>query len=192
MANEKDNLICDEMSEKIIEAVKDVIASEGVRELNVRKVLKHLNITNRVFYNRFHNIDEVLTIISEDSVYKVRQSISASFDKNRDFFEQVMEIVDKTLIFSYNTRMNFVHYVFENDSKSNSNYEWWMGEIKKILKYGIDRGYIKNIDLDMTSYDIWSFIRGFNTDAVARNIPLEEALKAYRYGFAFILKGIKA
>ena len=192
MIKDNEKLICDEMSVKIIDTVRDIIVSEGIHQLNVRKVLQKMEITNRVFYNRFHNIDEVLDILSEESVYKVRQSIISSFDKNRDYFEQIREIIDKTLIYSYDTRANFAHYVFENDSKSSSNYDWWMSEIKKILKYGVDKGYIKNIDLDMTGYAIWCFIRGFNTDAVARNLPLEEAIKTYRYGFDFILKGIKA
>jgi len=188
---EQDNLICDEMSAKIIDTVRDIISTDGVHGLNVRKVLKKLEITNRVFYNRFHNIDQIMELLMEESVSKVRQSIKSSFDKNRDFFEQIMEIVDKTLIFSYNTRANFAHYVFENDSNSNRNYDWWIVEIKKIINYGIEKGYLKPVDPDMTAYTIWCFIRGFNTDAVARNLPLEDALKTYRYGFSFIIKGLK-
>ncbi len=186
-----DNLISDEMSEIIINAVKEIIAQDGIQDLNVRKVLKKLDITNRVFYNRFHNIGEVIDTISSEMIMKVRDSLRFSFDKNRDFFEQVMEVVEKTLILSYETRYNFAHYVFENDSLSDSNYKWWTEEIKKIIKHGIDNGYAKNVDLDMTSYTIWCFIRGFNADAIGRKLPLEDALKSYRYGFTFILKGLK-
>ena len=187
-----DNLISDKMSEKIVNAVRDIITADGVRDLNVRKVLKKMEITNRVFYNRFHNIEEVLDIISSETIMKVRDSLRFHFDKNRDFFEQVMEVVEKTLILSYETRYNFAHYVFENDSSSDSNYKWWTEEIKKIINYGIENGYVKKVDPDMTSYTIWCFIRGFNADAIGRKLPLEEALESYRYGFAFILKGLKA
>ena len=88
--------------------------------------------------------------------------------------------------------MNFAHYVFENDSVSESNYKWWTEEIKKILNYAMEKGIIINVDPDMTSYAIWCFIRGFNTDAIGRKIPLQEALKRYRYGFQFIINGLKA
>lgn len=114
------------------------------------------------------------------------------FDKNKDFFEQIMCEVEKTLVISYETRMNFAHYVFENDSVTDSNYQWWIAEIKKILCYAIEEGYIKRVDTDMTSYAIWCFIRGFNTDAIGRKLSLEEAIKRYRYGFQFILDGLKA
>ena len=112
--------------------------------------------------------------------------------EEKDFFEQIMDEVEKTLIISYETRMNFAHYVFENDSVTDSNYQWWIEEITKILHYAIDKGYIKKIDTDMTSYAIWCFVRGFNTDAIGRKLSLEEALKRYRYGFKFILDGLKA
>ena len=187
-----EELICDEMSEKIIETAALIVTKEGAHNVNVRKILKSLEITNRVFYNRFHNIEEVLNIVSENSIQEVRKSLKFHFDENRDFFEQIMDEVEKTLIVSYETRMNFAHYVFENDSVSESNYNWWMQEIKKILKYAMDKGYIIEVDLEKTSYAIWCFIRGFNTDAIGRKLPLWEALEKYRYGFKFILKGLKA
>ncbi len=192
MASIKDSLISDEMSERIIDAAREIVTSEDAHSVNVRRILKKLDITNRVFYNRFHNIEEVLDVISQESILQVRKSLKFSFDKETDFFEQIMEEVEKTLRVSYETRLNFAHYVFENDSVSSSNYEWWNGEIKKILSYAMDNGYIKKVDLEMTSYAIWCFIRGFNTDAIGRKLPLEEALKRYRYGFSFILKGLKA
>lgn len=192
MANTNQDLIYDEMSEKIIDAVSHIATTEGVHNVNVRKVLKYLEISNRVFYNRFHNIEEVLDMISENSILEVRNSLSFHFDETKDFFEQIMDEVEKTLIVSYETRMNFAHYVFENDSVSDSNYEWWTNEINKILKYAIDKGYIINVDTQMTSYAIWCFIRGFNTDAIGRKLSLEEALVRYRYGFKFILNGLKA
>lgn len=191
MANACDKLIYDEMSEQIIEATERLTLVEKAHDINVRKILKHLDITNRVFYNRFHNIQEVLDIISERSILKVRESLKFHFDEEKDFFEQIMDEVEKTLIISYETRMNFAHYVFENDSVTDSNYQWWIEEIKKILNYAIEKGYIKKVDTDMTSYAIWCFIRGFNADAIGRKLSLNEAIKRYRYGFKFILDGLK-
>ncbi len=192
MAKVNEELIYDEMSEKIIDVASYLATSEGAQNVNVRKILNHLGITNRVFYNRFHNIEEVLKIISENSILEVRKSLKFHFDENKDFFEQIMDEVEKTLIISYETRLNFAHYVFENDSLSDSNYAWWTEEIKKILNYAMEKGFIKQVDPDMTSYAIWCFIRGFNTDAIGRKLPLHEALKRYRYGFRFILNGLKA
>ena len=187
-----DKLIYDKVSEQIIDATEKLTVSEGTHNINVRKVLKYLGITNRVFYNRFRNIEEVLDIISERSILKVRESLNFHFVEEKDFFEQIMDEVEKTLIISYETRKNFAHYVFENDSVTDSNYRWWIEEIKKILNYAIDKKYIKKVDTDKTSYAIWCFIRGFNTDAIGRKLTLEEAIERYRYGFKLILEGLKS
>ncbi len=191
MTDVKSELISDEMSDKIIDAAYKLVVDNGAHEVTVRMILKELDITNRVFYNRFHNIEEVLDIISHNTIMKVRESLRFKFDKNIDFFEQIMGVVEKTLILSYETRMGFAHYVFENDSVSNDNYKWWTNEIKIILDYAVQNDYIIEVDTEMASYAIWCFIRGFNADAIGRNMPLEEALEKYRYGFSFIMNGLR-
>ena len=60
----KSEMIRDEMSERIIEVAHVIVQNGGVSALTVREILKRLNITNRVFYNRFHNIGEVLAPVS--------------------------------------------------------------------------------------------------------------------------------
>lgn len=66
----------DEVSEQIIACVSNLARQHSADTITVRDVLKDLKITNRVFYNRFHNIDEVLEILYRDTVHKVRQSLA--------------------------------------------------------------------------------------------------------------------
>lgn len=190
--NKKENLICDEMAQKIIQAAERLAIEDGTENLNVRKILKTLDITNRVFYNRFHNIGEVLDIIYEKTVLKIRESMAIVFDRDRDFFEQVTEIVANTLIMSYDNKMNFNYYVFENDSTSRSNFEWWQNEIIKLIEYAKKEKLLKDVDSYAVSYAIWCFCRGYNADAVGRKLPKEEAVKNFKYSFGFLLDGLRA
>lgn len=187
----KEQLISDEMSEKIVETAKQIVTESGAHALTVRKILSSLGITNRVFYNRFHNIEEVLEIIYRNTVLKVRKSIMAGIDSGKDFFEHVMDVMLNALVLSYDTKMQFNHYVFEFDSLTQSNYEWWREEIKKLIEYAKSRDYIKDVNADMLSYSIWCFCRGYNADAVGRRLPKDEAIKNFRYGFGFLLEGLK-
>ncbi|MBO5452770.1 MAG: TetR/AcrR family transcriptional regulator [Clostridia bacterium] len=191
MADKNDNLIKDEMSEKIISAAEALVTQVGAKEITVRQILQKLDITNRVFYNRFHNIDEVLQIVYTNTTMKVRESISGGIDDSRDFFEQVIDMLEKTLLTSYNQKKQFNHYVFEHDSLSQSNFKWWMGEIKKLIDYAKAKKHIKDVDSDKLSYSIWCFCRGFNADAVARNFSLEEAKTNFRYSFGLLFDGLK-
>jgi len=94
--------IRDEMSDKIIETAEHLATTEGANTLTVRKILQTMDITNRVFYNRFHNIEEVLEIIYRNMVMKIRASVTPEqTDSAQDFFEHVIEVVTRSLIMSY-------------------------------------------------------------------------------------------
>lgn len=186
-----DELIKDEMSDKIISAAEKIATSSGPEALTVRKILQHLAITNRVFYNRFHNISEVLDIVYQNTIQKIRDTIPTEFDPDKDFFEQVIDFVANTLVISYRAKNHFNYYVFENDSVSDYNYRWWMQKIREIIEYAKEKRYIQNVDSEVMSYSIWCFCRGYNADAVGRGLPMNEAIKNFKYSFAFLLNGLR-
>lgn len=193
MEDRRELRIRDEMSDKIIRVAEDMVVTSGAHTITVRKILAALGITNRVFYNRFHNIEEVLEIVYQSTALKIRESLKGAFDESRDFFENVTEIVANSLIASYETKKQFNQYVFENDSVSQSNFEWWRAEIKKLIEYAKGRNYIKeNVDSEIMSYSIWCFCRGYNADAVGRKLPREEAVKSFKYSFSVLLEGMRA
>ena len=68
MAEPHTGLIRDEISEKIIGIAADLAREEGAHRVNVRKIITRLGVTNRVFYNRFKNCDEVLRIVYSRAV----------------------------------------------------------------------------------------------------------------------------
>lgn len=190
MNEEKSELIRDEMTDRIVEAAERIATDSG--EVTVRKILRALDITNRVFYNRFHNIEEVLEIVYTNTILKVREGIAAAYDGKQDFFDYVTDAVAETLIASYDIKMKFNQHVFEYDSLSNLNYEWYMQRIKSLFAYAKQNHLVKpDIDSEILSYSIWCFCRGYNADAVIR-MPKDEALKNFKYSFRFLLDGLKA
>lgn len=191
MKEKNNELIIDEMSKKIIDTAEKIAVVSGAEKITVRKILQSLEITNRVFYNRFHNIEEVLNIVYESMTLKIRESITAKFDPEGDFFAQVIDIVATTLVMSYDVKMKFNQYIFENDSISNQNYEWWKSEIKKLIEFGKSKGDLKDVDSDKMSYAVWCFIRGYNADALGRSLDKEEATENFKYSFGILLDGMK-
>lgn len=189
---ERNELISDEMSKIIIDTAEKIAIAEGAENLTVRKILQSLSITNRVFYNRFHNIDEVLNLVYEGMVIKIRESITSDFDPQADFFEQVLNIVANTLEMSYEIKMNFNYYVFKNDSASHRNYEWWKAEISRLIEFGKEGGYLKDVDTEVMSYSIWCFVRGYNVDALSRKLPRDVAVANFKYSFGILLDGMRA
>jgi len=191
MENLDRELIVDEMSQKIVDTAEEIAHNLGVENVNVRKLMQVLDITNRVFYNRFHNIEEVLDIIYQRTSLKIRESILSKFDPNKDFFEQVKNIVADTLIKSYENKENLNQFIFESDSQSASNFSWWRSEIEKLINFGKENNLLKDIETEKMSYAIWCFIRGYNADALGRNLPKEQAVEDFKYSFGVLLDGMR-
>lgn len=192
MAVSQNGLIVDEMSDRIIAVAERMAMTNGAQTVNVRKILLELGITNRVFYNRFRNIEEVLDIVYQKVSEQIRTNVTWESDSQEEFFERVTDMVANTLIRSYDLKKQFNHYMFENDSRSQSNYEWWMSNIKQMLIYAKEKGYVRaDADVDMLNYSLWCFWRGFNADAVGRGIPKEEAIQNCKYSFGIILDGLR-
>lgn len=189
--SQNNGLIRDEMSERIIDTAEEIAIESGTEDLTVRKILRSLGITNRVFYNRFHNIGEVLEHVYEKTVLKARNCIMARSDAKKDFFENVYDLVSEIISMSYESRKQMSGFVFETDSIETENRLWWTGEIKKMVEYAMENGYIKKVDPDVLSHSIWCFCRGYNADVIAQNIPKEEAVKNFRYSFSFMIEGLK-
>ena len=188
----KNELISDAMSVKIIDAAEKIAKSEGAEVVTVREILRTLDITNRVFYNRFNNIEQVLEIVYQRMVLEIRKSITPSFDPDGDYFAQITDIVASTLIMSYDIKMNFNQYFFKSDSVLTGNFDWWKNEIIKLIEIGKSRGHLRaDVDTEVMSYAIWCFIRGYNADAVGRGIPKDEAVRNFIYSFNILLNGMK-
>ncbi len=191
MAVKQQDRITDEISDDIVEITTQIARDEGAHNVTVRKIISRLGVTNRVFYNRFHNADEVLRIIYENAVLKMRESFRSDYNSSEDFFEYAMDIGTKVLINTYDIKMEFSSYMFEHDSLTEENRMWWTQTMKKSLEEAKARGFIKDIDTEMLSYSIWCFCRGYNVDAVTRKLSKAEAVKYFQFAFGYFLEGIR-
>ena len=191
MADTKEKLISESISEKIIEIAGDFAMREGARNVTVRKILQTLGVTNRVFYNRFHNIEEVLEIVYKRAAVKMRESIHSAIDVTKDFFGYVTDVAVKALIYTYDIKRQFSQFAFEYDSSSPENIVWWTNEIKKIIEIGKATRQIRDVDSELLSYTVWCFIRGYNADAVKRNLSKEEAVRYFTFGLNCLYDGIR-
>ena len=184
-------LIQDEMSQKIIDAVEEIAMEGGAATLTVTQILRKLDISNRVFYNRFPNIETVLDIVYRNTIVKIRSALESPIDIMEDFFEYVKDVVSRSLLVSYDVKMKFNQYIFEEDSLGELNRTWWTDEIKKLIIFAKEHKLIKDVDEETLAYSIWCFCRGYNADAVARGLPKEKAVADFKYSFSFLLEGLK-
>ncbi len=186
-----DTLIHDSVSEEIISLAERIATGDGTKDISVRRIIKELGVTNRVFYNRFRNIDEVLEIVCTRAAQGMHESFSSTKDINEDFFGYVTDVCVNVLVNTYDIKNRFSQYMFEFDSYSASNYTWWKGKIEQLVNFGKAAGKLKNVDSEMLSYSLWCFLRGFNADAVNRGLSKDEATEKLTFGLNCLFEGIK-
>lgn len=190
MEKENKKLINDNMSIKIIDATEQIIFDQGIETLNVSKILKHLNITNRVFYNRFNNIQEVLQKIFKRVIERKKDIISIQYDESQDFFEYVINVATNFLLFAYEVQDKFNYLIFGSDVFTQNNYEWYLVKIKEIIQLGRSKNLLKDFDDEAMSYFVWCSCRGFNADVVMR-MNKDEAINKFQNTFKYLLEGLK-
>lgn len=183
-------IIKDEMTYKIVDTAEKIIIEEGIEYLNVSKILRELAITNRVFYNRFNNIQDVLIEIYNKIIIQKRELISIEYDSNVDFFEYATNLATSFLELAYDLQEKFNFFIFGSDIFTNENYEWYLTRIKELINIGRKQGVLKDFDDDAMSYYIWCSCRGINTDIVTR-MKKDQAILLFKNSFKYLLEGIK-
>lgn len=191
MTQKKPDLIYDEVSEEIVSVAESLAREQGVKNITVRQILTHMGVTNRVFYNRFRNLDEVLEIIYRKAVVKMRESLSSQYDIETQFYEYVMDVAVRVLVKTYEVKSQFSQYMFEFDSQNDSNRIWWTDRIKEIIEVAIRTNQLRKVDSEKLSYAIWCFLRGYNADAVRRKLSVDEAVESFRFGLNCLFEGLR-
>lgn len=188
---EKENLIRDEISEEMIRVAEKLVKREGARNVTVRKILQTMGVTNRVFYNRFKNMDEVLELVYKKAVTEMHASMESSYDIRTEYFSYITDVGVRVLLNTYDVKKQFSQYMFEFDSVRTANRIWWSEKIKEVIEIGKETGNLKDVDAEKLSYTVWCFLRGYNADAVNRNLSKEEAVENFKFGLNCLLEGVK-
>lgn len=192
MAESNSAYIQDEISEQIIEAAAELAREDGAHQVNVRRIIGRLGVTNRVFYNRFKNCDEVLRIVYRRAVENMRIDIAPDYHDRESFVQYCLDAGTAVLMQTYDVKMQFSRYVFAHDSLTEANRLRWAALVKAFYRTARAQGYVRAVDADALSEAIWCFSRGYYADAAARGLSKEETERSFRQGFRFLIDGVLA
>ena len=181
----------DELTDRIVDVATEIAYSDGVSHISVKRIISEMGVSNRVFYNRFRNIQDVLDIVYHRIVHQIRSCILVEYDESQDYYEYLLTICVAVLKSTYENKLHFSQYMFEYDSYSDNNRNWWIEHIKPLIQYGIDHGLLKKLDTTYISYSVGCFCRGFNADAIGAGLTLEQAIESFKLGLTCFINGMK-
>lgn len=191
MAYSKGIQLRDEISEKIIEYATHIAHEDGIGGISVKRIITDLGYTNRVFYNRFKNIDELLKAIYDNIVFEMRKCIEVEYDPSSDYYEFLLDIATSVLKKTFENKLHFSQYMFEFDTYNAENRNWWIAKMKRIIDYGIEHKLIRQIDPTQICYSVWCFCRGYNASTIGSDLTIDEIISSFRLGFGCFIEGLK-
>lgn len=181
----------DEISLKIIDTAMEIASEEGIASLTVSKIINRMDVTNRVFYNRFKDVPDVIAAVYDKVVFQLRGCFDTPYDGKQDLCEYIMGLAVSVLKKTYETKLHFAGYLYNYDIFLDENREWWINHMIPLIDLGIEQGIFKKTDSRLLAYSVWCYCRGFNASSVGNNLSKEEAIKAFKLGFKCFMNGAR-
>ena len=181
----------DETTKKIIAAATGIAQQEGIEQVSVKRILSEMGVSNRVFYNRFCNIDELIQILYNELVQEIRSCLKSVKEEGQCYYSYLLELAVAVVRKIYHNNLHFRRHLMSYRASNESNRNWWLSQIQQILQDGINRGLLKPMDTAAVSYGVWCFCLGFHKEAIGEALDGEEAIAAFSQSFALLIEGMK-
>jgi len=148
----------EERKEEIFFIIAQIISEKGLSEVSTTEVAKRLGVSQPAIYKYFKNKDEmIIYFIShlKEQLSKILQNANKgqdTFEKLYILYKSHFSLIEKIKILP---RVIFSDTIYIGDSKKRETLkeviEFYKGGIKEILREGIEKKEIKNIDLSIGS-----------------------------------------
>lgn len=181
----------DETTKQIIAAATGIAQREGIEQLSVKGILAEMGVSNRVFYNRFRNIDDIIQILYNELVQEIRASLKSVREEGRDYYSYLLELAVAVVRKIYQNNLHFRKHLLSYHASNDSNRNWWLTQIQTILQDGINRGLLRKMNITAVSYGVYCFCLGFHKEAVGEALEGEQAIGAFSQSFALLIEGMK-
>lgn len=192
MAYSRGIQIEDKTTKAIVRTAAVIAQREGLEKLTVKRILSEMKVSNRVFYNRFRNIEDLIEVMYHQFVDTVRERINPErLADTEHYYETMLELAVGVVRKMYHNDIHFRLRLLSYEASKESNRNWWLKQIQEILKDGVNRGLLKPMNEQAVSYGVWCFCLGFHKDALGKNINEEEAISAFRESFSYFIEGMK-
>lgn len=192
MAYSRGIQIEDETTKRIIETATAIAQQDGMEKLSVKRILEEMNVSNRVFYNRFRNIEDVIEVMYHEFVGNLRGRIELEkLAEDDHYYETLLELAVSVVRKMYHDDIHFRMRLLSYETSKASNRSWWLEQIEAILKDGVKRGLLKPMNEQAVSYGIWCFCLGYHKEALGQQVSEEEAIAGFIESFSFLIEGMK-
>lgn len=154
-----------ELRKKILDAAAEIIRSEGIAKLSIRKIGVKIDYSPSIIYHYFKNKEEIINLIIEDGYGKILKMLQEALPKMespklsivsmfREYIKLVLEMPDyyQDVLFRGDGICSPRMKVLEKGvSKRNQTF----GYLVSIIEQGMEAGEFEILDSEVTAQVIW-------------------------------------
>ena len=147
--------------EEILKSARELFTNYGYKKVSVDEIAKKANVTKKTVYSYFNDKESLLKSLIEEELVHMKNIIIRHSDET-NFFEGVNKVLYELLKYKKETKLfeTLSKEVNElNTASSKKSLKMFddgiLDFIKLRLSWAIDKGYVKNCDVDLCAFIIY-------------------------------------
>jgi TetR/AcrR family transcriptional regulator, cholesterol catabolism regulator len=156
---------------RIQEQAKNLFMKYGIRSVSMDDIAVGLGMSKKTIYQWFKDKDELVDVIVEDDIKRIRQDCLHSRDNSANAIEEVFLTMDRLIVHMQNMNPTILYdlhkFHFQSFRKFMEHKNKYLKEVvASNLRRGMDEGlYRGNLDVEVLSrYRLESMLIPFNPD----------------------------
>ncbi len=165
------------LKNRIIEAARQVLLSEGYRNFSLRKIAREIDVSATSIYLHFENKDDLVHTLMEEAIERLNTRLQQVADEAEGPIAKLEALAYEYVQFAlkYQREYQIIHltssdemtrYPKEKFRKARKGYEI----VSKVLQEGVNAGLIAEEKPRMAAYTFWAQLHGVMSVVLSKRL----------------------
>lgn len=150
----------EEVRRSILDAAMQIGIQEGFEHLSIRKITTILGYSVGSIYYYFKDRQEIMDTIHEEASQLIAERIKAVMDMEKGFEYNNRAVFSTIMDLAIDQPEKYNLIVMDKYGKRKETISPWLSLMEQLLQRGIEKGELKEMDVTLTTFNIWSSFIG--------------------------------
>ena len=191
----------DEIKNTILDAARNIISSEGIEKLSIRKITNKIGYSPAIVYHYFKDKNEIVEILVGEGYKKILDSIKLAKRNEENPEEEIEEVFTNYIKAALASPDEYKAFMLNEDPsvlkktsllyREVSNKSQTMKLLCDTIRRGIKKGRFKQLDPELTAQIIWTSTFGLIMKIIVeKDISEEQENRLIEHHFTVLFQGI--
>jgi AcrR family transcriptional regulator len=190
-----------ELKQQILDAARQLFVREGYENVSMRKIADKIEYSPATIYTYFHDKDEILDCLCEETFLKLHQEKMAAVHQMKgDALELLKKGMETYIRFGLDHPDHYtVTFILKaapykpegRETRKARTGQQCFDDMRRIVRRSMEEGKIKNADLEETSQALWAGIHGLTALLITQpGFPFVERERLIRRTVEILVRGV--